>query len=598
MLDGSKLYTRAEYEQIQHAEYQTDHYDLLQLTKKIQLNSAYGSLLNVAFRFGRREVGASVTGCGRQISLFMNESIGTLVSGKQCIIEKRYAPSKATTDDSGRTVYKNIVSSDDIAAYRKEKKWDKLREFPARAGEMMMHKGKMYPCYGAFYFSETDECIYGDTDSQPGSTMVRTSEGDLSFEELFEEASVVKTVDDGRQFAFFAKPLYTLSYDPSSDTISMLQVSKLYRHKVSKKKYTIILANGKTTSVTADHSLMVERSGLIEIKPIELQDGDIFITANDMNIERTTISKVEISDFEDEFVYDFVMKDSSRPYYFGDDILVHNSCYFGTNATNYEDAVIIADEVANTVNDLFPNFMVENFNCTGGRQDLIKVAREVVAESGLFLYAKKKYTLKVVNMEGADLRDHPKLKSMGSEIKKADTPKVIQDFLKRMMDLILDKRPYAEIEELVNGSRGTLIKNSLDVLSLGGSKQINNLDALYANWKLVERNGKGKLNLPGHVRAAINYNELIIKYEQGAKLISSGDKGVVFYLLPNPENIKSIAFPSDLMHLPTWFTENFQIDMKLTEQKLIDSKIEGIFEAIGIEKPTIQGSYINSVFSF
>lgn len=438
VLDGSKLYTREEYERIQHAEYQTDHYDLLQLTKKIQLNSAYGSLLNVAFRFGRREVGASVTGCGRQISLFMNESIGTLVSGKHCIIEKRYAPSKATTDDSGRTVYKSIVSSDDIAAYRKEKKWDKLREFPARAGEMMTHKGKMYPCYGAFYFSETDECIYGDTDSS----------------------------------------------------------------------------------------------------------------------------------------------------------------YFGTNATNYEDAVIIADEVANTVNDLFPNFMVENFNCTGGRQDLIKVAREVVAESGLFLYAKKKYTLKVVNMEGADLRDNPKLKSMGSEIKKADTPKVIQDFLKRMMDLILDKRPYAEIEELVNGSRGTLIKNSLDVLSLGGSKQINNLDALYANWKLVERNGKGKLNLPGHVRAAINYNELIIRYEQGAKLISSGDKGVVFYLLPNPENIKSIAFPSDLMHLPTWFTENFQIDMKLTEQKLIDSKIEGIFEAIGIEKPTIQGSYINSVFSF
>jgi len=37
VLDGSKLYTREEYERIQHAEYQTDHYDLLQLTKKIQL---------------------------------------------------------------------------------------------------------------------------------------------------------------------------------------------------------------------------------------------------------------------------------------------------------------------------------------------------------------------------------------------------------------------------------------------------------------------------------------------------------------------------------------------------------------------------------
>jgi DNA polymerase elongation subunit (family B) len=396
----------------------------------------------VAFRFGRREVGASVTGCGRQITHFMNETIGELVSGQECVIEKRYAPSRlvTTVTDEGetRSSYKTVISSDDLALYRKHCKWNELEKFPTRAGELLMYKGTAHPCYGAFYYSKNTQCIYSDTDS----------------------------------------------------------------------------------------------------------------------------------------------------------------AYFSIPVDNYEDAVTIADDVASTVNDMFSAFMKKSFNCTEGREDLIKVAREVVAETGLFLTAKKKYTLKVVNLEGLDLREKPKLKSMGSEIKKADTPKVIQDFLKKLMDLILDKKPYSDIEKLVNESRGKLIHKSEDVLALGGAKQINNLDKLYADWTLNEKKNNKKINLPGHVRAAINYNELITQFQPDAPMIKSGDKGVVFYLMPNEFGLKSIAFPSDLMHIPQWFNENFRIDMALTEEKLIDSKIEGIFDAMGIEKPTLQGSYINSVFKF
>lgn len=533
----------------------------------------------------------------------MNETIGSLVSGEECIVEKRYAPSKmqtvVTDDGQTRTIYKTVMSSDDLAVYRKQQKWSELEKFPARAGEIMMYKGVAHPCYGAFYYSKNTHCIYSDTDSQGGDTLVRTSLGHITFEKLFELANHVVEVEDGRQFASFETKLTAMSFDPSSDSIQLLPVRELYRHKVTKKKYVICLLNGKSTSVTSDHSLMVERnSKLIEIKPAELQDGDVFITANEMDIERTCISKVEITEFTNEYVYDFVMEDGSRPYYFGDDILVHNSCYFSIPAQNYDEAVTVADEVAATVNEMFSGFMQKSFNCTGGRQDLIKVAREVVAETGLFLTAKKKYTLKVVNLEGQDLRAKPKLKSMGSEIKKADTPKVIQDFLKKLMDLILDKKPYSEIEKLVNQSRGKLIHKSEDVLALGGSKQINNLDKLYADWTLIEKQNKKKVNLPGHVRAAINYNELIMQFQPDAPMIKSGDKGVVFYLLPNEFGFKSIAFPADMMHIPHWFDEHFRIDLALTEEKLIDSKIEGIFDAMGIEKPTLQGSYINTVFKF
>ena len=286
-----------------------------------------------------------------------------------------------------------------------------------------------------------------------------------------------------------------------------------------------------------------------------------------------------------------------------------DSCYFMTRGRDYDEALALADEIATQTNATFPAFMAEAFNCTGGREELIKAAREVVAERGIFLLAKKKYTLKVVNLEGADLRAKPKLKSMGSEIKKADTPKVVQDFLKGLMDLILGGQEYKDLEQYVNKNRGSLIHKNDDLLTLGVAKQINNLDAFHAAWI---RNGKkdGKVgmvkhgvstptNVPGHVRAAINYNELIKVYGTGSdKVLKSGDKGVIFYLKANEFGYKTIAFPADSMHLPDWFTDNFQVNLVETEKKMIDAKLAGIFDALGYEVPTLQQAFLNRVFQF
>ena len=59
----------------------------------------------------------------------------------------------------------------------------------------------------------------------------------------------------------------------------------------------------------------------------------------------------------DGYVYDVVMEDSDHPYFFANDILVHNSCYFLTRQDNKEDAVKRADEIAEVVNASFPEFM-------------------------------------------------------------------------------------------------------------------------------------------------------------------------------------------------------------------------------------------------
>jgi DNA polymerase elongation subunit (family B) len=379
--------------ELAHAEKEVEQYDLLQLTKKITLNSLYGALLNESFRFGRKEMGASVTACGRMITTHMMETIhGLLVPDQPMRLEK---------------------------------------------STVICNEGRPSHTYEAI----SDVIIYGDTDS----------------------------------------------------------------------------------------------------------------------------------------------------------------CYFRTMASNKEEAIAVADETARQANETFPAFMRSAFNCQPSYDGLIKAGREVVAIRGLF-QAKKKYILRVIDLEGMAT---DKLKTQGSEIKKADTPKVIQQFLKDLMALLLDGKDYSAIEAFINERRRTLTGINSDVFSLGVSKQTNNLDAFWAAWLRSGKPEAGKVlmgekaqAIPGHIRAAINYNELVKRFEEGGKLIKSGDKVLIFYLKPNLENIKALAFPSETYEFPTWFTENFTVDRMLTEEKMIDNKLEGIFSALGWEIPTHQGALAKKILRF
>lgn len=449
---------RLEYEKLEA------HYDLLQLTKKIQLNSTYGALLNEAFRFGRREIGASVTGTGRQITRHMSKTIATKITGRPVELMKRFVPGEY--DEDGMV----IRSKQQI-------------------GEMLKpRRGRNQ----------------GRKVSEPFA--IALQEGDMQL---------------------------------------LLDLPTEVEYEMKKDKDT----------------------GEYALAPTGAIYWPMFTDTNE----------------------------HCNVIIYGDT----DSCYFLTLGEDYEDAVTRADDIADFTNKSFPAFMASHFNCTGGRELLIKAAREIVGERGLFLRAKKKYTIKVVNLDGNDLRAKPKLKSMGSEIKKADTPKVVQDFLKELMNLVLDGREYTELEQFVNSHRGTLIRDEKNLLELAPAKQVNNLDALYAEFKRTEKVGMGKARLPGHVRAAVNYNEAITMLDPGgAKALKAGDKAAILYLKPNQFGFKSIGFPTDLLRLPEWFNENFAVDMQVTEEKMIDSKIDGIFEAMGMDLPTPQQSFLNAVFQF
>lgn len=127
------------------------------------------------------------------------------------------------------------------------------------------------------YSSDSPVIIYGDTDSLIGETEIKTNYGTLSMAALFHACPIktVKAVD--KQFGEGLAGLKTLSL--SKNDAKYMNVKAVYRHKVSKARWKVTLADGKSVEVTNDHSIMVERNGeLMEVKPSEILESDDFIS--------------------------------------------------------------------------------------------------------------------------------------------------------------------------------------------------------------------------------------------------------------------------------------------------------------------------------
>jgi DNA polymerase elongation subunit (family B) len=268
----------------------------------------------------------------------------------------------------------------------------------------------------------------------------------------------------------------------------------------------------------------------------------------------------------------------------------------GENAT-IDEMVEVADSLADLANATFPDFTKEAFFCTEEFSTHIKCGREVVAKKGVFL-AKKKYMLNVADFDGVRLKpdDKKAFKAMGMELAKSDTPKVIRAFLKKFSIKLLSDATYEELEEFVLENRSQILSDSL---ILGMPKSCNNLDSFTQKYNTIVKTGQGSVTIPGHVRAAINYNEMLfLENDVISPKIKSGDKIKVYYIKDNSFGYKSIALPADTSAFPSWFAKHFDIDTDLMEDKLIVSKLQIILGPLGLNVPTPQNKLINDLLSF
>jgi DNA polymerase elongation subunit (family B) len=284
-----------------------------------------------------------------------------------------------------------------------------------------------------------------------------------------------------------------------------------------------------------------------------------------------------------------------------------DSCYFsawpvlkqevaeGRMEWSKEICIQLYDSIADQVNDSFPAFMERAFHCPRDMGDLIKAGRETVADRGLFI-TKKRYAVNAIDIENKRLDVNGaigKTKATGLDLKRSDTPKVIQDFLLEILNRVLAGAGRDEIIERVREFKYEFKERP--GWEKGSPKRVNNLTK-YGK----EEERLGKANMPGHVRAALNWNNLRrMNSDNYSMQIVDGMKTIVCKLRSNALGWTSIGYPTDEMHLPQWFKE-LPFDNTEMEATVVDQKIDNLLGVLDwdLAAATNTENTFTALFSF
>lgn len=286
-----------------------------------------------------------------------------------------------------------------------------------------------------------------------------------------------------------------------------------------------------------------------------------------------------------------------------------DSCYFtaypalqeqikaGDLDWNKEICVQIYDTIAEQANASFPAFMERAFHAPRKNGSIIKAGRELIGDRAIFI-VRKRYAINIFDKEGKRLDvdgKQGKIKAMGLDLKRADTPKQVQDFLMNILERVLAGNTREDIIEQIKEFKRVLTEQ--DSWTKGSPKSVNNLTS-YGEKELKSQTGKA--NMPGHVRAALNYNYLRkVNSDNYSMKIVDGMKIVVCKLRSNPLGFTSIAYPTDELRLPSWFKE-LPFDDAEMEKILIDEKIENLLGVLNwdLRQNTITNTTIDELFTF
>ena len=283
-----------------------------------------------------------------------------------------------------------------------------------------------------------------------------------------------------------------------------------------------------------------------------------------------------------------------------------DSCYFsayrvlkkeidsGLIPWTKENITQLYDNIASEVNQTFPQFMLDAFHCPKSRGEVIKAGRELVASKGLFI-TKKRYAVLYYDKEGKrqDIEGKPgKIKAMGLDLKRSDTPDFIQDFLSEVLEMVLTGSTEEQVLDFITEFRTEF--KSRPGWEKGSPRRANNI----TEYQRKEEK-QGKANMPGHVRASINWNTLKRMYNDKYSMnITDGAKVIVCKLKDNPLEFTSVAYPVDELRLPQWF-KDLPFNHEEMESVIIDNKLDNLIGVLKWDvRSTEQTNTFNKLFDF
>lgn len=312
------------------------------------------------------------------------------------------------------------------------------------------------------------------------------------------------------------------------------------------------------------------------------------VTLTGRSIARHMNSKINeiitgVYDHKGDAIY---YADTDSSYFSAYKTLKDNPAYVDFEWTR-ENIIALYDGIAEETNLSFPDFMHRTFNTTVARGGIIAAGRELVASKALFI-KKKKYAVLMYDKDGKrqDTDGKPgKLKAMGLDLKRADTPKYMQEFLEKILMGVLTGTEKDELFRDIKQFRKDF--TGRPGWEKGTPKKVSALTDYVErytagrNMSLTEslnmkRGDKAKVNMPGHVKAAMNWNLMCESHgDRYSMRIGDGAKIIVCKLKPNLMQVKTVAYPIDEPHIPKWFKE-LPFDHLEMENTIIDNKLKNL----------------------
>lgn len=296
-----------------------------------------------------------------------------------------------------------------------------------------------------------------------------------------------------------------------------------------------------------------------------------------------------------------------------------DSCYFsafpiikeeinrGEVEWTKESVIDTYNALAKAVSATFPEFLLNRLNVPIKRSNgVIASSRETISLSGIWM-SKKRYACLMYDKDGIRMDVNGKagkVKAMGLDLKRADTPKFVQEFLSEiLLDTLCDKGEQFVIEKIRTFKEKF---ENLKPWQQGTPKAVNKL-TFYREKEEVHAAKKarsevtGGVTMPGHVRASLNWNRMKeINKDQHTMRIIDGQKIIVCKLRDTPENrLTSIAYPVDEVHLPNWFLE-LPFDGDDMMAGIVDKKVTNLLGVLkwDLTRTNKEHAHLETLFDF
>lgn len=186
---------------------------------------------------------------------------------------------------------------------------------------------------------------------------------------------------------------------------------------------------------------------------------------------------------------------------------------------------------------------------------------------------KKRYAQWIINKEGVE-KNYMDVKGLDSV--RSDFPKFFRSKMVNILHKILHDETEDDINDLLISIKSEILKCDLvDIMIPTGVNGIDKYETQTIN--------SYKLGTPAHVKAALNYNQLIKHLKLSIyKPLSDGDKIIWCYLKDsNPYKLETLSLPRNESNPEIHQYIEKYIDRMAIFNKLFINKIQSFYDSIG-----------------